>query len=99
MTIQEHRQSAANVRGVDEELGAEDMEDQVPSSASQLALMRAETAAVMRRVQERPLPEGWEKRIHSDGRTYFVDHRNRTTTWVDPRTAAVPGAEIGRAHV
>ena len=31
------------------------------------------------------LPSGWEKRMDS-GRTYFVNHRNRTTQWDDPRT-------------
>lgn len=23
-----------------------------------------------------PLPEGWEERVHSDGRTFFIDHSN-----------------------
>ncbi|KAJ8482507.1 hypothetical protein ONZ45_g14927 [Pleurotus djamor] len=32
-----------------------------------------------------PLPEGWEERSTPEGRPYFVDHRTRTTTWVDPR--------------
>ncbi|GAB6033339.1 hypothetical protein CHUAL_013106 [Chamberlinius hualienensis] len=33
-----------------------------------------------------PLPEGWEKRIEPNGRVYFVNHKNRTTQWEDPRT-------------
>nr|CAD7587911.1 unnamed protein product [Timema genevievae] len=32
-----------------------------------------------------PLPEGWEERIHSDGRIFFIDHNTRTTQWEDPR--------------
>ena len=32
------------------------------------------------------LPEGWEKRVTSTGRVYFVNHKNRTTQWKDPRT-------------
>jgi len=32
------------------------------------------------------LPPGWEQRITPEGRVYFVDHENRTTTWNDPRT-------------
>ncbi|KAJ3406591.1 hypothetical protein HDU80_010889 [Chytriomyces hyalinus] len=32
-----------------------------------------------------PLPAGWEQRITSDGRTYYVDHNTRQTTWIDPR--------------
>ncbi|GAA5875464.1 hypothetical protein JCM1840_005978 [Sporobolomyces johnsonii] len=40
-----------------------------------------------------PLPEGWEARLAPNGRTYFVDHRARKTTWVDPRK---PRSRVGR---
>lgn len=33
-----------------------------------------------------PLPSSWEKRMQPDGRVYFVNHKNRTTQWEDPRT-------------
>ncbi|XP_046987642.1 E3 ubiquitin-protein ligase Su(dx) [Schistocerca americana] len=39
-----------------------------------------------------PLPAGWEKRVQPDGRCYFVNHKNRTTQWEDPRTQ---GQEVG----
>ena len=32
-----------------------------------------------------PLPSGWEMRLTSTGRVYFVDHNTRTTSWDDPR--------------
>ncbi|XP_045777951.1 E3 ubiquitin-protein ligase Nedd-4 isoform X6 [Maniola jurtina] len=32
-----------------------------------------------------PLPEGWEERVHTDGRIFFIDHNTRTTQWEDPR--------------
>lgn len=32
------------------------------------------------------LPDGWEKRVQPDNRVYFVNHKNRTTQWEDPRT-------------
>ncbi|CAO3643868.1 unnamed protein product [Mucor fragilis] len=32
-----------------------------------------------------PLPSGWEMRLTSTGRVYFVDHNTKTTTWDDPR--------------
>ncbi|XP_060536344.1 E3 ubiquitin-protein ligase Nedd-4 isoform X2 [Cylas formicarius] len=32
-----------------------------------------------------PLPEGWEERVHIDGRIFFIDHNTRTTQWDDPR--------------
>lgn len=28
-----------------------------------------------------PLPAGWEMRISSDGRSYFLDHGAKTSTW------------------
>lgn len=36
-----------------------------------------------------PLPEGWEKRVDTNNRVYFVNHRNRTTQWEDPRTQGI----------
>lgn len=37
-----------------------------------------------------PLPPGWESRQTATGRTYFVDHNNRTTQFTDPRLTANP---------
>lgn len=35
---------------------------------------------------EDKFPEGWEKRYDINNRPYFVNHKNRTTQWEDPRT-------------
>jgi len=32
-----------------------------------------------------PLPPGWEERVHTDGRIFYIDHNTHTTTWEDPR--------------
>lgn len=32
-----------------------------------------------------PLPEGWEQAITSDGEIYYINHKNKTTSWLDPR--------------
>jgi len=32
------------------------------------------------------LPPGWERRVDNLGRTYYVDHNTRTTTWNRPST-------------
>ena len=32
-----------------------------------------------------PLPEGWDVGMDFDGKLYFIDHKTRTTTWLDPR--------------
>ena len=35
---------------------------------------------------ERPLPPNWEEAIDSNsGKSYFIDHENKVTTWYDPR--------------
>ena len=39
-----------------------------------------------------PLPEGWEECITEDGRTYYVDHINETTSWERPAAAAPAAA-------
>uniref|UniRef100_A0A183ESF4 HECT-type E3 ubiquitin transferase n=1 Tax=Gongylonema pulchrum TaxID=637853 RepID=A0A183ESF4_9BILA len=31
------------------------------------------------------LPAGWERRVHTDGRVFYIDHNNRRTQWEDPR--------------
>ncbi|KAG8858513.1 hypothetical protein FRB96_005184 [Tulasnella sp. 330] len=38
--------------------------------------------------QQGPLPQGWERRVDHLGRTYYVDHNSRTTTWNRPSTSA-----------
>lgn len=32
-----------------------------------------------------PLPDGWEQAQTEDGTTYFINHRDKTTSWFDPR--------------
>lgn len=35
-----------------------------------------------------PLPSGWERRTDNLGRTYYVDHSTRSTTWTRPAASA-----------
>uniref|UniRef100_A0A4W6BS45 E3 ubiquitin-protein ligase n=1 Tax=Lates calcarifer TaxID=8187 RepID=A0A4W6BS45_LATCA len=39
---------------------------------------------------------GWEERIHSDGRIFYIDHNTRTTQWDDPRlqNSAITGPAV-----
>merc|ERR1719259_1573844 len=32
-----------------------------------------------------PLPDGWEQALTPAGDTYFINHKDKTTSWVDPR--------------
>ncbi|XP_030044921.1 E3 ubiquitin-protein ligase NEDD4 isoform X2 [Microcaecilia unicolor] len=43
-----------------------------------------------------PLPPGWEERIHTDGRVFYIDHNTKRTQWEDPRlqTVAITGPAV-----
>ncbi|KAG8133744.1 hypothetical protein E2320_011526 [Naja naja] len=41
-----------------------------------------------------PLPPGWERRVDSNDRVYFVNHNTKTTQWEDPRTQGNKGPQI-----
>ncbi|XP_048839604.1 transcriptional coactivator YAP1-like isoform X2 [Brienomyrus brachyistius] len=32
-----------------------------------------------------PLPEGWEQAITPEGEIYYINHQNKSTSWLDPR--------------
>eukprot|EP01117_Protostelium_nocturnum_P013841 TRINITY_DN5208_c0_g3_i3.p1 TRINITY_DN5208_c0_g3~~TRINITY_DN5208_c0_g3_i3.p1 ORF type:complete len:818 (-),score=248.79 TRINITY_DN5208_c0_g3_i3:988-3441(-) len=48
-------------------------------------------------MSDQPLPKGWTSAWDSNGRVYFIDHVNRTTTYTDPRSvnALPPGWDVG----
>ncbi|KAF8462478.1 hypothetical protein JB92DRAFT_2161777 [Gautieria morchelliformis] len=39
-----------------------------------------------------PLPSGWQMRMTSTGRFYYLDHNTQKTTWDDPRIPSKPGS-------
>ncbi|XP_047139464.1 E3 ubiquitin-protein ligase NEDD4 isoform X1 [Hydra vulgaris] len=41
-------------------------------------------------LESAPLPPGWEERQDANGRTFYVDHANRTTTWNRPGDSSHP---------
>ena len=56
----------------------------------------APAAAVAAARGPEALPPGWEAKIDSLGRTFYVDHNTRTTAWVPPtRSAGSAGAGAG----
>ncbi|KAF9575194.1 hypothetical protein EC968_004130 [Mortierella alpina] len=49
--------------------------------------------------QHGPLPPNWERRVDQLGRTYYVDHNNRQTTWTRPSmTASAPDRSQELSH-
>ncbi|KAJ3285529.1 hypothetical protein HDU79_007262 [Rhizoclosmatium sp. JEL0117] len=45
-----------------------------------------------------PLPEGWAEATTRDGRTYYVDHIAKITTWTDPRTLTINSKFRAKDH-
>ncbi|XP_053128499.1 E3 ubiquitin-protein ligase NEDD4 isoform X2 [Hemicordylus capensis] len=43
-----------------------------------------------------PLPPGWEERLHTDGRTFYINHHTKKTQWEDPRlqNVAITGPAV-----
>ncbi|XP_013384362.1 E3 ubiquitin-protein ligase NEDD4 [Lingula anatina] len=37
---------------------------------------------------DEPLPAGWAKAVAANGRVFYIDHNNRTTSWDDPRRSS-----------
>ena len=40
-----------------------------------------------------PLPRGWEEKVMEDGKFYYINHQNKTTTWEDPRFTSLNDEE------
>ena len=60
---------------------------------SSVSASAASTNALANRAALGPLPSGWEMRMTSTRRIYFVDHNTRTTTWDDPRLPSTVDAD------
>ena len=62
-------------------------EQSTAANASQTSLTQGDNGDAPVEVASRtesPLPTGWEARTDQLGRTYYVDHTNRTTSWQRP---------------
>uniref|UniRef100_A0A8C3V0M8 E3 ubiquitin-protein ligase n=1 Tax=Catharus ustulatus TaxID=91951 RepID=A0A8C3V0M8_CATUS len=45
------------------------------------------------------LPPGWEERQDEKGRSYYIDHNSRTTTWIKPVVQVLPIFNLLTKHV
>ncbi|GAA6023843.1 hypothetical protein JCM8202_003652 [Rhodotorula sphaerocarpa] len=101
LTLAEHRRGAAAVSAIDDALGTASPGSMSepkfspspaasPSSSSRTATSPVgEVSPAPTPNPLGPLPSGWEARTTPTGRTYFIDHNERRTTWHDPRKAAL----------
>lgn len=44
-----------------------------------------------------PLTDGWEQALTPEGEVYFINHRTRTTSWIDPRLNLDPTYSLPEA--
>lgn len=44
------------------------------------------------------LPDGWEEKTDKQGRTYYMDHNTRSTTWTRPSPAPTRSSSIPSTH-
>ncbi|TKA56149.1 hypothetical protein B0A53_01439 [Rhodotorula sp. CCFEE 5036] len=61
----------------------------MPTSPPSLSSSSSSPAAAAVADPLGPLPEGWTLGLTAAGRTYFINHAERKTTWHDPRKAAL----------
>lgn len=38
--------------------------------------------------KQQQLPDGWTSAVTEDGRTYYINHKDCITSWIDPRDSA-----------
>lgn len=67
---------------------------QPPQMSSQQTHQQQSTAP-NQSVDSIPLPEGWQKAFTADGEPYYVNHKNRTTSWFHP---SVPQHHHSRSY-
>ena len=89
--------SAATATGSEEKSAAQEEQQQQNATKEAAAGSRKEgkksaEKAVAQRQQRgmSVLPPGWEARIDSKGRVYYLDHVNRKTTWRKPVRPPAP---------
>ncbi|KAH7103559.1 ubiquitin-protein ligase [Auriculariales sp. MPI-PUGE-AT-0066] len=63
------------------------------SSSSNLPIARATPSSTSTANPLGPLPSGWEMRLTTSARVYFVDHNTKLTTWEDPRLPSTLSAD------
>lgn len=80
--------STANAESTESTEGEESTETTNTASAAgaNTAGSRPASAANTKNTLNPPLPPGWDYSYSDKGRMFFIDHANKTTSWMDPRT-------------
>jgi len=58
-----------------------------PSTGTANAVTESSTSTEKAVLSSEGLPPNWSMQVAPNGRVFFIDHTNRTTTWIDPRTS------------
>ncbi|KAI1890547.1 hypothetical protein AGOR_G00154810 [Albula goreensis] len=78
----------AILNGLSENLDGAEWKKAVPSYTQTSSSMEFRSWSSLPRDDSlEPLPKNWEMAYTETGMVYFIDHNNKTTTWLDPRLA------------
>ncbi|KAJ2922715.1 hypothetical protein H1R20_g14343, partial [Candolleomyces eurysporus] len=62
----------------------EDELEELPSLSESISRSTSSSSSFSESQGERPLPFGWDRHLTSNGRTYYINHHRRITTWEHP---------------
>uniref|UniRef100_UPI00358E59E7 transcriptional coactivator YAP1-like isoform X2 n=1 Tax=Myxine glutinosa TaxID=7769 RepID=UPI00358E59E7 len=71
----------------------------IPSSGSNSLPSQRQLSTSQQGLGPGPLPEGWEQACTPEGEIYFINHKNKTTSWLDPRLESRYMPNTGRTPV
>ncbi len=77
-----------------DDMDANNTQNATPPSAARASAAAAAAASITDELG--PLPAGWQMSRTENERAFFIDHINKRTTWVDPRTgkpSVIPAAQ------
>ncbi|KAJ8360482.1 hypothetical protein SKAU_G00170070 [Synaphobranchus kaupii] len=78
----------AILNGLSDHLGRSEWRKAVPSYPQTSGSVELRSWSSLPRDNSlEPLPKNWEMAYTQTGMVYFIDHNNKTTTWLDPRLA------------
>jgi E3 ubiquitin-protein ligase NEDD4 len=75
--------NAASAESADNEASAETNANTAGSTTGSRPASAANTNS--KNALNPPLPPGWDYSFSDKGRMFFIDHANKTTSWIDPR--------------
>ena len=94
LMLRHHINDASSAENNSDSNRASDTSEVAESREQESEAARTDTAAASNKstpasaTVRQALPPGWDFSYSDKGRMFFIDHANKITTWIDPRTGA-----------